>query len=197
MKHVKKILNHSPLCRCHTCRSFAYQADRMRLLPEDHGTPKALSIYCRCSICREVLGRKKAKARLANHFLGKQNAIKERLQWYRTLKANPCIDCGRSFPPEAMDFDHRDPKQKRDEISRMIKQSRSLELISKELDRCDLVCACCHRIRETERRHKKDEERLAKRRIEAMGPSDWQPLIVNKEGRNGTTWNPTNLQQTL
>ena len=34
------------------------------------------------------------------------------------LKSKPCLDCGNVFPPECMDFDHRDPEEKSGEIWR-------------------------------------------------------------------------------
>lgn len=67
---------------------------------------------------------------------------------YRTrvdaLKAKPCIDCGGTFPPECMQFDHvRGVKVK--DVSRMA--SQSLAVIMAEIAKCDLVCANCHAIR--------------------------------------------------
>ena len=67
------------------------------------------------------------------------------------LKAAPCTDCGRSFPPECMDFDHvpeRGPKL----FSLAGSHCRKIEDIVEELAKCDLVCACCHRTR-TKNRH--------------------------------------------
>ncbi len=62
------------------------------------------------------------------------------------LKNNPCMDCGGRFPVVCMDFDHRDPTQKVREISYMVKGCR-IEDILAEIEKCDLVCANCHRIR--------------------------------------------------
>ena len=64
------------------------------------------------------------------------------------LKFDPCIDCGNSFLPCAMDFDH--VKGKTDNIGRMM--CRSFKNIVKELKKCELVCANCHRIRTWKRR---------------------------------------------
>ena len=47
-----------------------------------------------------------------------------------------------------MDFDHRDRKTKLTNINRMINyRSYSKEKILEEIEKCDLVCANCHRIR--------------------------------------------------
>lgn len=61
------------------------------------------------------------------------------------LKNAPCQDCGGRFPPECMDFDHRDPTQKKWTVSKML--GASISNIRTEVAKCDLVCANCHRIR--------------------------------------------------
>ncbi len=48
-----------------------------------------------------------------------------------------------------MDFDHLGAKTK--SVAMMVAQSYKLELILEEIKKCEVVCACCHRIR-TERR---------------------------------------------
>lgn len=66
------------------------------------------------------------------------------------VKSHPCMDCGQSFPPIAMDFDHVRGNKLR-AISRMINQA-SLSDICDEMKKCELVCSNCHRIR-THKRH--------------------------------------------
>lgn len=69
------------------------------------------------------------------------------------LKNNPCMDCGGSFPPIAMDFDHRDATTKVANISLLVvKRTVSRQRIFEEIAKCDLVCSNCHRIR-TQNRH--------------------------------------------
>ena len=67
------------------------------------------------------------------------------------LKQQPCTDCGGSFPPCAMDFDHQDPGQKRYTVSRMIGRAGS-ERIMAEVAKCDIVCSNCNRDRTYRRR---------------------------------------------
>ncbi len=65
------------------------------------------------------------------------------------LKRNPCMDCGGTFPTDAMDFDHvRGVKLAN--ISDLI--SGPTEVLLAELTKVELVCATCHRIREMTRR---------------------------------------------
>ena len=61
------------------------------------------------------------------------------------IKNGPCVDCGNTFPPCAMDFDHRGNKL--DSVSRLVSNGFSINKIMEEIAKCDLVCANCHRIR--------------------------------------------------
>ena len=58
------------------------------------------------------------------------------------------MDCGGVFPACCYDFDHRDPFDKKFTISNVsARNSVPMEEIEKEVDKCDLVCANCHRLR--------------------------------------------------
>ena len=74
------------------------------------------------------------------------------------LKQRPCADCGGRFPSCAMDFDHRDPRQKRYTVSRMVGRAGT-ERIMAEVAKCDIVCANCHRDRTYRRREASSSER--------------------------------------
>lgn len=64
----------------------------------------------------------------------------------QSLKGLPCMDCGVSYPPYVMDFDHRDGSGKVANVSRLI-QNGTWEKVIEEVAKCDLVCSNCHRIR--------------------------------------------------
>lgn len=65
------------------------------------------------------------------------------------LKSVPCADCEHVFPPCCMDFDHvRGTKRKN--VSWM--WSNSIAAIMAEVEKCDVVCSNCHRIRTFVRR---------------------------------------------
>ena len=56
-----------------------------------------------------------------------------------------CIKCGYSKCIAALEFHHRDPSKKDFQIgSKGV--YRRLESLKPELDKCDLLCANCHRI---------------------------------------------------
>lgn len=61
-----------------------------------------------------------------------------------------CMDCGNYFPAVAMDFDHVHGKSK--PIANMVAQTYRLELILAEIALCEIVCACCHRVRTKQRK---------------------------------------------
>lgn len=75
------------------------------------------------------------------------NKIRATREWVAELKSNPCVDCGLSFHWCAMEFHHRDPKEKFKKISTMVTSS-SRKKILEEIEKCDLLCSNCHRIRE-------------------------------------------------
>ena len=59
----------------------------------------------------------------------------------------PCADCGVAYPQQVMEFDHRDPSEKDIDVSAMVRQRHSVKRIQKEIDKCDIVCSNCHRMR--------------------------------------------------
>jgi len=91
------------------------------------------------------------------HKDNKQSSCKEcqreLLKQFRTKKRElvnkakdkPCMDCGVKYPYYVMDFDHKENKCFG--ISEAVNKNISLTKIKLEIEKCDLVCANCHRIR--------------------------------------------------
>lgn len=65
------------------------------------------------------------------------------------LKKVPCKDCGNTYDPCAMDFDHLSDKEC--DVSSMARRMMSKERILAEVAKCEVVCAVCHRIRTKQR----------------------------------------------
>ncbi len=61
-------------------------------------------------------------------------------------KRVPCADCGVQYPPYVMDFDHTDPSTKINDVSFFASNGQE-QLLIEELDKCEVVCANCHRER--------------------------------------------------
>lgn len=58
------------------------------------------------------------------------------------LQTHPCVDCGED-DPIVLDFDHQRDKEL--EIANAVKQGWSIERIEKEIAKCQVRCADCHR----------------------------------------------------
>jgi hypothetical protein len=78
-----------------------------------------------------------------------ENVNEKRLrnrQWINEyLSNNSCIDCGFSVVC-ALDFDHV-RGEKKFTIARMKETSYSIARLQEEIDKCEVRCANCHRIR--------------------------------------------------
>lgn len=57
----------------------------------------------------------------------------------------PCYDCGNFYPPYVLDFHHT--RDKKYNVANMYVKVSSLETIKKEIEKCVLLCANCHRVR--------------------------------------------------
>lgn len=60
-----------------------------------------------------------------------------------------CMDCAGVFPPPVYDFHHLDPKEKEFNLGDILRK-KDFSTIEKELTKCVLLCANCHRIRHFE-----------------------------------------------
>jgi len=80
---------------------------------------------------------------------------------YNYLSNNHCEMCGMS-DPRALEFDHINQADKRKDISTLLRDNVSIETLQKEIDKCRVLCANCHRIHTCEQsnsyRHKKHSE---------------------------------------
>lgn len=102
-----------------------------------------------------VKGRNRCKLCYNKYFYSKRN---KRRTVVNELKRNkPCHDCGKSFHPIAMDYDHINPAEKEDDVAMLIDLCVSMKRITDEIAKCELVCANCHRIRTFIRAHGLEE----------------------------------------
>jgi 5-methylcytosine-specific restriction endonuclease McrA len=102
-------------------------------------------------------------------------AVKKRRQKIRIMaleyKGGKCSRCGYSKCLEALEFHHLESSKKDFGISDR-GYTRSWEKVSKELDKCDLVCANCHR-----ELHAK-MQLSAEKRIEKLG--EFREALISK-----------------
>jgi hypothetical protein len=76
----------------------------------------------------------------------KREAKVARMAWLYEVKSKPCVDCGGSFHPAAMTFDHLPGTQKLRDISTLVVRG-CMQMVVKEMEKCELVCANCHAVR--------------------------------------------------
>lgn len=73
-------------------------------------------------------------------------AVSQGYYLYATARAGPCVDCGKQWPAVAMDLHHvRGPKVS--SVSALVRSRAPIHVISAEIAKCVLLCACCHRLR--------------------------------------------------
>ena len=102
--------------------------------------------FCKCGCGEEIVLNPGAKWRkyFSPGHSWKDRSYQAGLQIIKDLKSKPCVDCGKVFPAFCMDFDHR-PGEKKLGSPAMFFHNQ--EKFWAEVAKCDLVCACCHRIR--------------------------------------------------
>jgi uncharacterized CHY-type Zn-finger protein len=104
-----------------------------------------------CKVCKNTLYQKRWYLKHKVEHLARTNERRRRykkemreflLEFYKT---HPCETCGFNIPA-ALEFHHKVPKEKTIEVSLLINGSYSLEYAKKEIAKCSVLCANCHRI---------------------------------------------------
>ena len=76
------------------------------------------------------------------HIYGRKKKIKKWFEDYK--KSLKCIRCGENHSA-TLDFHHKDTKTKEFGINSRVHSGYSIDLIKKELAKCEVLCANCHR----------------------------------------------------
>jgi hypothetical protein len=74
----------------------------------------------------------------------KRERAANQLRIVEYLLGHPCVDCGETNPV-VLEFDHL--RDKLNAVSRLLVLGHPWERILEEIEKCDVVCANCHRIR--------------------------------------------------
>lgn len=77
--------------------------------------------------------------------VGRAKQVQAQRAWlieYKTSRG--CRECGETHPA-CLDLHHRDPLDKIEDISRMVQRGLSMRHLEKEVKKCDVLCANCHR----------------------------------------------------
>ena len=86
----------------------------------------------------------KNKQEISGRQRAERNKKKDWITQYK-LENSVCTDCKISYPPQILDFDHL--KDKKFSISGKGVKDNTLDAIIKEIEKCEIVCANCHRHR--------------------------------------------------
>jgi HNH endonuclease len=70
--------------------------------------------------------------------------IKNLINKNEYLKSHPCVACGEN-DPIVLEFDHIDSTSKKMEIYKMISYGYTWDNILKEIEKCQVLCANCHK----------------------------------------------------
>lgn len=91
-----------------------------------------------------------SKGTISYHCVGKKQKllynVKRRKKIKETLiayKGGKCVKCGYKKCTSALEFHHKDPTNKSFSIA--VNRSYTVEKLKKEVDKCILICANCHR----------------------------------------------------
>jgi len=111
-----------------------------------------------CRSCHSKYGKRHYEENKVYYL---EKAARSRATVYQRLRAIvvaaksvPCPDCGRTYHPVVMDFDHVHGI-KVQEIAVMVRNGVTESALRMELAKCEAVCANCHRLRTHSRREKK------------------------------------------
>lgn len=108
-----------------------------------------------CKKCQSAYGKawyaRNKKMHKQATYLRKLRAKKEN---FKKLKeffiSKKCSDCGHQ-DMRVLEFDHLDPTTKTKHVSTLMGDGSSWAKILVEIEKCDIVCANCHRIRTQDR----------------------------------------------
>ena len=76
------------------------------------------------------------------HVKKRKNKIKK---WFEDYKLRLCCSKCSENHPATLDFHHKFRKNKEMDVAKMVYEGYSIERIKKELKKCIVLCANCHR----------------------------------------------------
>lgn len=100
------------------------------------GRPKTLV----CVPCCRAKGKLRRRRNITDYTLARTTILKFKAIRH---KGGACQKCGYDRCLSALEFHHRDPEQKEFAWAKM--RMKSWERIKSEIEKCDLLCANCHR----------------------------------------------------
>ena len=118
--------------------------------PESDFHKKGTRLAPRCKPCTKIYRAENYKAWSSEQIANLRQKNKERREVLQLLvreykETNPCADCDKYYHFSVMDFDHiSDDKEA--QVSRLM-SCGSWKRVLREIEKCELVCSNCHRVR--------------------------------------------------
>jgi hypothetical protein len=104
-----------------------------------------------CKDCRRSYDAEYHRETSALRVEQKRERHAEFVEWYFALKeGKPCTDCGQSFHPAAMQWDHVPGAPKLASVADLCRKNNRRRVLE-EIAKCELVCANCHAVRTFQR----------------------------------------------
>ena len=146
-----------------TTKLFNLTTGRAMLMATDKLRTEAAKCDIVCANCHRLRTQRRWVGRARTGSYSTPSGARRMSVWLEQrsllaqLRAAPCADCGKEYPAAVMEFDHRDPSEKRYTVSRMALRTTTEE-IRLEVGKCDVICANCHRMRTYVRRRGHERE---------------------------------------
>jgi hypothetical protein len=124
-------------CTCHEFKEFSHFNKR-------ESAYDGLQSRCReCSREWYANNREEHMKNVKRRNDAERERIRMRVQEY--LAGSRCVDCGVT-DVRVLEFDHRPGTKKLDNVGSLVSSSYSWKAVAREIAKCDVRCANCHRI---------------------------------------------------
>lgn len=126
---------------CHSCNEVKKLSEFNRKTSSHDGRQS------KCRACSKKVN-KQSYQKDPSLYLKRTRTRDDRIASLINEKKNkPCHDCKHTFPPCVMDFDHLNGDEKIGSIAEMRIHGYSMAKILAEIEKCEVICSNCHRIR--------------------------------------------------
>jgi hypothetical protein len=120
------------------------------LRAKDADKRRSICIKCMGTYFRAFYERNRSAYNCAQVLYRTKYRRRNRALVLAVLEEHPCVDCGEN-DLTVLEFDHVRGR-KIDEISALVAKGARIELLRRELEKCDVRCANCHRRRTSRER---------------------------------------------
>lgn len=105
-----------------------------------------------CKDCLNTKSKQIFKDNITYYIERNRRTLEEHRAFLQSIKDVPCLDCGLKWHYCVMEFDHLPQFTKEFTISRVSQRISRVKLLD-EINKCDIICSNCHRIRTYKRKY--------------------------------------------